>query len=129
MKNDRGFTLLEVVIVMVVISVLATMVWPRYLDYTEKTRGAEAREVLYKSYAGYQRLITDGERVWGSEPASWTRLGMSDPNANANRYFDYSPVNNWGGNFNGVRADRRGDNTKWLQISVTTGVITKSAPY
>lgn len=41
-----GFTLTEIMIVIVVIGVLASIAWPRYILITEKSRTAEAKDVL-----------------------------------------------------------------------------------
>ena len=45
MKN-RGFTLIEVMIVVAVIGILAAVAYPSYVEYTKKTRRAEAAAVL-----------------------------------------------------------------------------------
>ncbi len=45
MKN-RGFTLIEVMIVVAVVGILAAVAYPSYVEYTKKTRRAEAAAVL-----------------------------------------------------------------------------------
>lgn len=42
----RGFTLLELIIVLIIIGVLATLGFMQYARMVEKSRGAEARDVL-----------------------------------------------------------------------------------
>ena len=46
MRNERGFTLLELLMVIVIIAVLAAMALPQYIRATEKSRGAEALQLL-----------------------------------------------------------------------------------
>jgi type IV pilus assembly protein PilE len=81
-----GFTLLEMMIVVVVIGVLASIALPRYVRVVEKGRSAEARHVL--------GLIRDSELAYyldvDSYTTSLTALGVQVPTAcNASYYFSY----------------------------------------
>ncbi|HAJ56804.1 MAG TPA: hypothetical protein DCL35_03430 [Candidatus Omnitrophica bacterium] len=128
MNDRRGFTLIEIIVTVILIGILASVAMTQYTAFVEKSRGMEAREVLLKSYGGYQRLMIDGETVGGSNPLSWTRLGMSDPNSAAQRYFNYAPVNNWN-TPTAIRAERIGNTSRWLQMNLTTSVLTNSPEY
>jgi prepilin-type N-terminal cleavage/methylation domain-containing protein len=44
--NRRGFTLLELIIVIIIIGVLATLGLTQYTRMVERSRGAEARQIL-----------------------------------------------------------------------------------
>ena len=45
MKESRGFTLIELMIVVAVVAILAAVAYPSYLDYVRKARRADVIEV------------------------------------------------------------------------------------
>lgn len=127
-KKRRGFTLIEVIITIVLVGILASVAIAQYSAFVEKSRGAEARDVLLRAYAGYQRLMFDGETVSGSKPLSWARMSMSDPSADSRSFFNYAAINNWN-NPTAIRAERKGNASRWLQVDLASGVITKTLDY
>ncbi len=50
-KNNRGFTLIELMIVIVVIGILATIAVPKFMSVTRKAKEAEAKMVLNQAYS------------------------------------------------------------------------------
>jgi prepilin-type N-terminal cleavage/methylation domain-containing protein len=46
MNNVKGFTLIEIIIVMIIVGVLATLGLTQYTRIIEKSRGAEAKEIM-----------------------------------------------------------------------------------
>ncbi len=128
MKKRAGFTLIEMMVTVVVLGIIISIAIPKYMTQVEKMRGAEARSICYQAYAGYQRLVADGETINASNNVTWRRLGMSDPNLNPNRYFDY--VLQGGSNPTFFRGNRIGSGgTQWVRVRRSTGVLSKTAPY
>jgi len=59
MRKSSGFTLMEMIVVIVLLGVFAAMVVPKVTTMVERSRAAEATEVLTKIYAGRLRLLDD----------------------------------------------------------------------
>ncbi len=49
-RNDKGFTLIELMIVVVIIGILAAMAIPRFMQATTKTKQSEAKLILKQIY-------------------------------------------------------------------------------
>ena len=57
MKQQRGFTLIEVMIVVVIVAILAAVAIPSYQDSVRKTRRADAKEALTRIAALQERYF------------------------------------------------------------------------
>ncbi len=89
MKTHKitGFTLTELMVVVVVIGVLASIAWPRYILVAEKSRTAEAKNVL-----GQIRATELGYYLeYDSYTADIALLSLGVPTAcNTSFYYNYS---------------------------------------
>jgi len=45
-KRFRGFTIIELMIVLIIVAILLALAYPAYLDYTRKARRGEAQQLL-----------------------------------------------------------------------------------
>lgn len=54
-----GFTLIEVMITVVIISILAAIAYPSYLEQVNKTRRSDGKTALIKAQAIQERIFTD----------------------------------------------------------------------
>jgi len=46
LKNQKGFTLIEILVVVIIVAILAAFAVPRYLRYVEKSRSTEAQTAI-----------------------------------------------------------------------------------
>ena len=89
----RGFTLIEIIVVLVIVGVLATLGFTNYARMIEKSRGAEARAILgnIRTQAAAYRLETGAATNFTAQMAG---IGGGDdqiPDAcSTKHYFSYS---------------------------------------
>lgn len=84
---SRGFTLLELIVVIIIIGVLATLGFTQYTTVTEKGRTAEAKSVI--------GLIRKAQLAYkyenGTFAATLTSISVSAPGTcTSTHYFSYS---------------------------------------
>ena len=97
--NSTGFTLTELLMVVVILGILAAIAVPRFFPQAEKSRVSEALGLLSAIRQGEESYLLDFGtycRPIGGAPAcngGWGGLGIDDPNppsASAARYFTFA---------------------------------------
>jgi prepilin-type N-terminal cleavage/methylation domain-containing protein len=80
--NRRGFTLIELMIVVVIIGILAALAIPRFMAATSKAKQSEAKGILKQAYT-MQRTYFQQHGLYlpaaGNGDANWATLGVEIP--------------------------------------------------
>lgn len=88
LSKKSGFTLLEIIIVIIIVGVLASLALPRFFDTVEYSRSTEALANLNAIKNAYERcMMLQGV---AATCENLDNLDISNPNNPTNRLFDYS---------------------------------------
>lgn len=70
-KWNRGFTLIEMMIVVAIIAIIASVAYPSYTNYSMRARRADGKEILMRMAAAQERYFTNMNRY-----ATMAELGL-----------------------------------------------------
>ena len=65
-KNNRGFTIIELMIVVVILGILAAMAIPRFMLANTKAKQSEAKNILKQVYSMEQAYKQEFDGYWGN---------------------------------------------------------------
>ena len=86
MKQQRGFTIIELMIAVAIIAILAAIALPAYNDYTQRAKITEAFTALSDFRVRMEQFYQDNRRYDG---AGLDGCGVAGPNS---RYFTFGCV-------------------------------------
>lgn len=91
MKNTKGFTLIELIMVTIILGILAAVAIPRYMTSVQKAEEAAEDAVISAIKAGLEqhateKLMENGRRSWPdnpwdaleTKPAGWAAASNAD---------------------------------------------------
>jgi len=87
--NKKGFTLIELMIVVVIIGILAALAIPRFMQASKKAKISEAKSVVkqiyemglayYEEHGGWPTSSTPGYPSSGYLNNGWSQVGIDAP--------------------------------------------------
>jgi prepilin-type N-terminal cleavage/methylation domain-containing protein len=82
-RSQKGFTLIELMIVVVIIGILAALAIPRFMRATTKSKQSEAKNILKQIYAMERAYRQEYDTYWGNgttasaaAPTGFARIGV-----------------------------------------------------
>jgi type IV pilus assembly protein PilE len=75
MRNTRGFTLIELMVVVIVIAILAAIAIPSYLNQVRKSRRNAAEDAIQQIALLEERYRADNSSYLDSSGSNWSKLG------------------------------------------------------
>jgi prepilin-type N-terminal cleavage/methylation domain-containing protein len=82
-RNEKGFTLIELMIVVVIIGILAALAIPRFMRATTKSKQSEAKQILKQIYTMQRAYRQEYNDYWGNgttasaaAPTGFSRIGV-----------------------------------------------------
>ena len=66
-RRQAGFSLIELMVVVVIIGILASIAWPSYTDYVLRSRRAEAKSALQAAAQCMERFNTSNQTFVGGD--------------------------------------------------------------
>ena len=98
MRNQKGFTLIELIMVTIILGILAAVAIPRYMTTVEKAEAAAEDAVIGSIRAGLEtyateQLMDNGRRSWPTNP--WDALETKPAGYDANDSDDADTDGEW----------------------------------
>lgn len=100
--RQRGFTLIEMMVVVLIIGILSAVAFPSYVSYVQKSRRFEAQAVMYEVSAYMERYYTENNSYTGAALPS---------NASSNSYYEITLVDHASQAYK-VRSEPKGSQAK-----------------
>lgn len=91
MRKNSGFTLVELMIVIVVVGILAAVAIPKFTMASHKAKCSEFPTILTSCYIAQHAYLEENDRFSVCTPDDdnqWNEIGMDNPNR-MSKYFEY----------------------------------------
>ena len=89
MTNNSGFTLLEIIIVIIIVGVLASLALPRFFSTVEYSRSTEALTAIATIRQSIERCYLQSQNGYADCTDFDTDLDIEDPQDSPGAHFTY----------------------------------------
>ncbi|MDG1224259.1 MAG: prepilin-type N-terminal cleavage/methylation domain-containing protein, partial [Candidatus Marinimicrobia bacterium] len=133
-NNKNGFTLIELIMVMIILGILSAVAIPRYLETIQKSEITAEDAVIDKLCAALEnyaqhKMLTKGRRYWPENPfealetlpQTYTTDGNDSDTDNEWTFVNWYSGDENSGGVSGRITHQRADNTRW-QWSYNAGI-------
>ncbi|MDD4894030.1 MAG: type IV pilin protein [Candidatus Omnitrophica bacterium] len=126
MNRNKAFTLLELIVVIIIIGILATLGLTQYTRIVEKGRKAEAAAILGEARTLQSAYYTQN----GAWATSYTDLGISVPaSCTSTHYYSYTIYSDASGTRGvGARCTSGGKSPNWTGTGYCVAVWSEHLP-
>ena len=127
-NNKSGFTLLEIIIVIIIVGVLASLALPRFFATVEYSRSTEALAALTAIRQSLERCYLQRNGTYAG-CTDFTVLDIDDPAASPNAHFGYA-IGQLSATGYEITATRNtvegGDGSSEIEVTQTATAVTRS---
>ncbi len=92
MNNNKGFTLIEVMVVIAIIGILATIALPSYQEHVRKTKRAEGKALLLEIAQLQERHFTQYNQYAVNFTVDTPPTSMLVNTASSNGYYNVTSI-------------------------------------
>lgn len=89
LNNKSGFTLLEVIIVIIIVGVLASLALPRLVGTIEFSRSQEPLDVMQLIRKSVDNCSAQNNYLNYTGCTTWAQIGVTDPGTTPQTHFGY----------------------------------------
>ncbi len=90
MKIQKGFTLIELMIVVIIVGILMAIAMPNYTDYTMRGKVPDATSTLSNARVTMEQFFQDNRTYLAAATTSPTTNACTAADTTTSKYFDFS---------------------------------------